>query len=75
MAKPTPKSLGLSRIWTGLGPRDYAYAGHGYTVAPATRRFWRLSTVGGEQIATAATCGQLFVRLDELLRDVPSLDA
>ncbi|WP_410583920.1 hypothetical protein [Amycolatopsis sp. lyj-108] len=73
-AKLTPKALGLSRIGTGLGPRDYAYAGHGYRIAPVTNRYWRLSTVGGKQIATASTCADLLIELDELLRSTPDLD-
>ena len=61
----TPKALGLSRIWLGAGARDYA--GHGYRIAPVTRRYWRLSTIGGDQIATASTCGELLPRLAALL--------
>lgn len=73
-AELTPKALGLSRIWIGAGARDYAYAGHGYQIAPMTHRYWRLSTVGGVQIATASTCGELLVQLAALLEASRDLD-
>lgn len=60
-------ALGMTRIWIGTGERDFAYAGHGYQIAPVTRRYWRLSIVGGKQVATASTCGELLEELAGLL--------
>ncbi|HEU0086308.1 MAG TPA: hypothetical protein VFQ77_01420 [Pseudonocardiaceae bacterium] len=39
-----------------------------------TRRYWRLSTTGGDQIATASTCGELLTRLTALLGATHELD-
>lgn len=65
--KPTVSGLGLSKIMTGTGPRDFAYRGHGYSIAPVTNRFWRLSTIGGKQVKTASSLGMLLVDLVEIL--------
>lgn len=70
----TPKSLGLSRVMTGLGHRDFAYRGRGYSIEPVTNRYWRLRTIGGEQIATASTLGEMLIRLDEELAGAVGLD-
>lgn len=63
----TPKALGLTRIGTGTGPHDWAYAGRGYRIAPITRRCWQLSSVEGVSLATASTCGELLSHLATLL--------
>lgn len=67
MPEHTVQSLGLTRIWTGLGPRDFAYRGHGYSVEPGTNRYWRLRALGGEQIATASTRREILNHLGRIL--------
>lgn len=74
MAEHTVKSLGLARVMTGLGPRDFAYRGHGYSIEPGTNRYWRLRVLGGQQLATASTVGELLPQLAEIL-DTRNLDA
>lgn len=69
MAEHTVKSLGLSKMMTGLGPRDFAYRGHGYSIEPVTNRYWRLRALGGKQIATASTLGELLPQLAALLEE------
>jgi hypothetical protein len=59
---------------TGTGPRDFAYRGHGYSIAPVTNRFWRLSTMTGKQIKTASSLGTLLVDLGEILEETINLD-
>lgn len=70
MTPHTLKSLGMQKVWTGLGERDFAYRGHGYSIEPGTRRYWRLRLLGGDQIATASSIKELLPRLAELLNYV-----
>jgi hypothetical protein len=72
--RPTVPGLGLSKVMTGTGPRDFAYRGHGYSIAPVTNRFWRLSTINGKQIKTASSLGMLLVDLSEILKETINLD-